>query len=147
VTQGTPPLREVHASGKSPICGAVWWQWIAVWFAVAIIAHDLIVFPLYALADRLLPRARRNTHSDNSSASRRVPLTNYLRMPTMAAGLLLLLFFPGIIEQGGATFTAATGLTQTPYLTRWLLLTAAFYLISALCYATKTAMRQRHDSE
>ncbi|MDQ1321955.1 MAG: hypothetical protein QG655_3200 [Actinomycetota bacterium] len=65
----------------------------------------------------------------------------------LAAGLLLLLFFPGIIEQGGATFTAATGLTQTPYLTRWLLLTAAFYLISALCYATKTAMRQRHDSE
>ena len=32
----------------------VWWQSIAVWFAVAVIGHDLILFPLYALADRLL---------------------------------------------------------------------------------------------
>ena len=28
----------------------VWWQSIAVWFAVAVIGHDLILFPLYALA-------------------------------------------------------------------------------------------------
>ena len=33
----------------------VWWQSIAVWFAVAVIGHDLILFPLYALAERLLP--------------------------------------------------------------------------------------------
>lgn len=36
----------------------VWWQSIAVWFAVAVIAHDLILFPLYTLADRLLARPR-----------------------------------------------------------------------------------------
>jgi len=30
----------------------VWWQSIAVWFLAAIIAHDLVLFPLYALADR-----------------------------------------------------------------------------------------------
>jgi len=32
----------------------VWWQSIAVWFTAAIIAHDLVLFPVYALADRLL---------------------------------------------------------------------------------------------
>ena len=64
-------------------------------------------------------------------------------MPTLAAGLLLLMFLPGIIEQGAATYQAATGLTQAPYLTRWLLLTAAFYLASALCYAVRTLLRQR----
>jgi hypothetical protein len=34
----------------------VWWQSIIVWFAAAIIAHDLVLFPVYALLDRMLPR-------------------------------------------------------------------------------------------
>ena len=125
----------------------VWWQSIAVWFAVAVIGHDLILFPLYALADRLLPKR----HSDpnvGDEASRRppkhIPVTNYLRMPTLAAGLLLLMFLPGIIEQGAPTYQAATGQTQAPFLARWLLLTAAFYLASAVCYAVRTLLRQRN---
>ena len=31
-----------------------WPQSIAVWFAAALIAHDLLLFPIYALADRIL---------------------------------------------------------------------------------------------
>ena len=31
-----------------------WWQSIAVWFAAAVIVHDLVLFPVYALADRVL---------------------------------------------------------------------------------------------
>ena len=31
-----------------------WWQSIVVWFAAAIIAHDLVLFPVYALVDRIL---------------------------------------------------------------------------------------------
>ncbi|HME49282.1 hypothetical protein, partial [Mycobacterium sp.] len=125
---------------------SVWWQSIAVWFAVAVIGHDLILFPLYALADRLLcrvtsPPTRRDGARPRST--RRVPPTNYLRMPTLAAALLLVMFLPGIIQQGAPTYHAATGLTQAPYLSRWLLLTAAFYLISALCYAVNTLLAQR----
>lgn len=113
----------------------VWWQSIAVWFAVAVIGHDLILFPLYALADRLIPgRPRQSTEPD----PRRVPLVNYLRMPTLAGGLTLLLFLPGIMEQGAPAYTAATGLTQEPYLGRWLLLTAGFYLVSAACYVVRS---------
>jgi len=129
---------------------SVWWQSIAVWFAVAVIGHDLILFPLYALADRLLPR-RRRARDDGDRAPlrppRHVPVTNYLRMPTLAGGLLLLMFLPGIIEQGAPSYQAATGLTQAPYLSRWLLLTAAFYLASALCYAVKTLLRQRRSAD
>jgi hypothetical protein len=129
---------------------SVWWQSIAVWFAVAVIGHDLILFPLYALADRLLPR-RRRARDDGDRAPlrppRHVPVTNYLRMPTLAGGLLLLMFLPGIIEQGAPIYQAATGLTQAPYLSRWLLLTAAFYLASALCYAVKTLLRQRRSAD
>ncbi len=68
-------------------------------------------------------------------------------MPTLAAGLLLLMFLPGIIEQGAPTYQAATGQTQAPYLSRWLLLTAAFYLASALCYAVRTLLGQRRSGD
>ncbi|MBJ7336953.1 hypothetical protein [Mycolicibacterium sp.] len=115
----------------------VWWQSIAVWFAVAVIGHDLVLFPLYALAERFLPKGSRDAKQTNPH---RVPLTNYLRMPTLAAGLTFILFFPGIIEQGAFTYTAATGLTQAPFLQRWLLLVAGFYLTSAVCYVAKSIM-------
>jgi hypothetical protein len=112
----------------------VWWQSIAVWFAVAVIGHDLILFPLYALAERLLPKGRATRYP------RAVPVVNYLRMPTLATALTFFLFLPGIIEQGAFTYHAATGLTQEPFLGRWLLLVAAFYLVSAVCYAVRTVM-------
>ncbi|MCW2729270.1 MAG: hypothetical protein JWR13_86 [Mycobacterium sp.] len=115
----------------------VWWQSIAVWFAVAVIGHDLILFPLYAVAERLLPKERRDVIPTNPH---RVPLTNYLRIPTLATGLTFALFFPGIIRQGAFTYTAATGLTQEPFLARWLLLVAAFYLTSAVWYVVKSVM-------
>ncbi|KAA0102395.1 hypothetical protein CIW49_03560 [Mycolicibacterium sp. P1-18] len=115
----------------------VWWQSIAVWFAVAVIGHDLILFPLYALAERLLPKGRRRADPDNT---RRVPIVNYLRMPTLASALTFAMFLPGIIEQGAFTYNAATGLTQEPYLARWLLLVAGFYLLSAVCYLVRSVM-------
>ena len=112
----------------------VWWQSIAVWFAAAIVAHDLVLFPIYALADRLLLA----TGAGRQSASR-VPVLNYVRVPVLGAGLTLLVFLPGIIKQGAPTFRAATGLTQDAFLGRWLLLTAAMFAISALCYAVQLA--------
>lgn len=115
----------------------VWWQSIAVWFAVAVIGHDLILFPLYALAERLLPKTTRDAKPAHPHL---VPLTNYLRMPTLATGLTFLLFLPGIIEQGAFSYHAATGLTQQPFLGRWLLLVAGFYLVSAVCYVVRSVM-------
>ncbi|MEZ0351499.1 hypothetical protein [Mycobacterium sp. pR1184] len=106
-----------------------WWQSIAVWFAAAVVGHDLLFFPLYALADRALWAPRHPTCGLPKVLSR-----NYIRVPAMGSGLTLLIFLPGIIEQGGATYEAATGQTQQPFLGRWLLLTAAMFGISAICY-------------
>lgn len=108
-----------------------WWQSIAVWFAAAIVAHDLVLFPIYAVADRLLI----TTGMDRRPS--RVPVLNYIRVPVLASGLTLLVFLPGIIRQGAPTFIAATGLTQDAFLGRWLLLTAAMFAISAVCYAIR----------
>ena len=39
-----------------------WWQSIVVWFAAAIIAHDLVLFPVYAFVDRILLAGSRIDH-------------------------------------------------------------------------------------
>lgn len=116
----------------------VWWQSIIVWFAAAIIAHDLVLFPVYALADRLLQGPRRE-----STKRPRVPLINYIRVPALASGLTLLVFLPGIIEQGAPAYRVATGQTQEPFLGRWLLLCAALFAISAVVYAVRLVTTRR----
>lgn len=97
------------------------------WFVGAAVVHDVVLFPLYALADRALrafPRAR-------------VPLVNHVRVPLLGAGLTFLVFLPGIVRHGEATHLAATGLDQQPYLGRWLWLAAAMVVVSALVYAVR----------
>ncbi|MDO3639439.1 hypothetical protein [Mycolicibacterium arseniciresistens] len=116
----------------------VWWQSIAVWFAAAVILHDLVLFPLYALADRVLTLTRRIPVP--------VPVLNHLRIPALGAGLTLLMFLPGIIAQGGPAYTAATGQTQEPFLGRWLLLTAAMFGASAVVYAVRLATTHRSST-
>ncbi len=117
----------------------VWWKSIAVWFAAAIIAHDLVLYPIYTLADRILLA----THSKSPARQLRVPVVNYVRVPALASGLLLLVFLPGIIKQGAPTYLAATGQTQDPFLGRWLLLTAALFAASAAAYAVRLTLARR----
>ena len=124
----------------------VWWQSIGVWFLGAVVAHDLILFPLYALADRSLARALALMRHRRARTWPVTPL-NYLRVPTLAAGLSLLLFFPGIIQQGRSSYLAATGQTQEPFLARWLLLVAAVYGVSALAYAVRLRTAGRRDAD
>ena len=105
------------------------WMLIAIWFAAALLAHDLVLFPAYAAADRLLVGAlgRRGV--------------NYVRIPLMASALTFALFFPGIVRQGADTYEAATGLTQEPYLARWLLLCALMFAVSAFVLLVTSAVR------
>jgi hypothetical protein len=115
-----------------------WWQSVLVWFVAAFIAHDLVLFPIYALADRIL--------GSLTTSRRRQPAVsagNYLRVPTLGSGLILLIFFPGIIKQGAPLFHADTGLSQQPFLGRWLLLTVAMFGTSALFYALRRATTRR----
>ena len=72
-----------------------------------------------------------------------VPVLNYVRVPALGAALTLLVFLPGIIEQGGPAYTAATGQTQEPFLGRWLLLTAAMFATSAVLYVVRLALARR----
>jgi hypothetical protein len=124
----------------------VWWQSIAVWFLAAIIAHDLVLFPLYALADRSVTAGLAALRVRRARPAPRVSALNYIRVPTLGTGLSLLLFFPGIIRQGQVSYTAATGQNQQPFCGRWLLLVAALYGGSALVYAARLAVAGRRGA-
>lgn len=104
------------------------WPVMLVWFLAAVVLHDLVLFPLYAAADRLFTAMRR-PHG--------VPVVNHVRIPLLGAGLTFLMFLPGIVGQGEPTLRAASGLDQSPYLGRWLLLVAAMVLVSALVYVVR----------
>ena len=101
-----------------------------VWFAAAAVVHDLVVFPLYAGADRLL------------AALLPGPKVNYLRVPALGAGLALLMFWPGIVRQGEVTHLAATGLDQAPYLRRWLVLCVVLFGASAVVFGARVGLRR-----
>ncbi len=104
------------------------WPVMLVWFLAAVVLHDLVLFPLYAAADRLFTAMCR---------PRGVPVVNHVRIPLLGAGLTFLMFLPGIVGQGEPTLRAASGLDQSPYPGRWLLLVAAMVLASALAYGLR----------
>ncbi|GGG01606.1 hypothetical protein GCM10007304_14510 [Rhodococcoides trifolii] len=124
----------------------IWWQSIAVWFVGAAVAHDLVLFPLYAVADLSLRSGLDAMRGRRRSRPPLVPVLNYIRVPVLATGLTFLMFFPGIIEQGKEAYVAATGLTQEPYLLRWIVLVAVMFASSAVLYAIRCAIVQKRGS-
>jgi hypothetical protein len=99
---------------------------------------DEYVSGLIRRGDRSLPGVLKLLPSRAQRPEPVVPTVNYLRIPLLGVALAFVLFLPGIIQEGGPTYLAATGQTQGPYLGRWLLLAAAMFLISAMVYAIRT---------
>lgn len=112
---------------------------MALWFVGALLAHDLILFPLYALADRVL------TGVTPSRQGRARGTVNYVRVPALLSGLLFLLFFPLILRRSEGPYGVASGLDQEPYLGNWLLISAALFGGSALVFLAR--LRRRPGSE
>jgi hypothetical protein len=102
---------------------------IGVFFVGAIVAHDFILYPVYALADRLTRRLalRPGPRPD-------VPWINHVRVPAVLSGLLLLMFFPLVFRLGQRTYRSATGLGPSPYVGRWLLVSGILFAGSGLLY-------------
>lgn len=111
-----------------------------VWFAIAVVGHDLIMLPLYALADRSLGALTHPRRHRRAPARTFPPVHNYIRLPAAAAILLLLIFLPSISAQGEGSYFGASGQHfGATYLQRWLLITAALFVLSAILYAARTA--------
>ena len=67
---------------------------------------------------------------------------NHVRVPVLGAALTFLLFLPGIVRQGDPVVRGQTGLDQSPFLGRWLLLVAALAATSALVYGLRLLTRR-----
>jgi ABC-type transport system involved in cytochrome c biogenesis permease subunit len=106
---------------------------ILVWFAGAAVAHDLILWPLYAVADKGAVVAARR-HPERLP---KVPWINHLRVPAVLSAVLLAVSFPLVFRWSEPTYHAASGLTEAPYLGRWLLVTGVAFGLSAVLYALR----------
>jgi hypothetical protein len=105
---------------------------VVVWFAGAVVGHDLILMPLYALADKSVTTVFRHRPPKLPT----VPWINYLRVPVVLSGLLLLIWFP-LIFRIPSHFPRTTDLSLDPYLGHWLLVTGALFLLSAVVFAVR----------
>ncbi|MFG2826221.1 hypothetical protein ACGFWI_01865 [Streptomyces sp. NPDC048434] len=118
------------------------WPLVLGWFAGAALLHDLVLLPLYALADRAVVRCTAGTGGHRA-------WTAYVRVPAALSGLLLLVWFPliaGSVGSGSAAhYEATTRLPGGVFLTRWLLVTAGLCALSALWLAGRTVQQRLRE--
>ncbi|WP_406469260.1 hypothetical protein OH738_19335 [Streptomyces hirsutus] len=100
------------------------WFGVALWFVGAALLHDLVLLPLYAVADRAVVRGL--------GTIRRREWVPYVRVPAALSVLLLLVWFPLISGRVERRYRLGTGLSADVFLGRWLLITAVLFGGSAL---------------
>lgn len=107
------------------------WFGVALWLVGAALLHDLVLLPLYAVADRVVVRGL--------GAAGRREWAMYVRVPAALSCLLLLVWFPLISGVGRVDrrYRSATGLSPDGFLGRWLLITAVLFGGSALLLALR----------
>jgi hypothetical protein len=111
---------------------------IPIWLVAAVIGHDLILMPLYTLADRSAVAVFRHRRPSLPA----VPWINYLRVPAALSCMLLLIWFPLILRLA-TNFQATTTLSLDPYLWHWLAVTGALFLLSAIALAVRLGAARR----
>ncbi|MFF2810132.1 hypothetical protein ACFVT2_23780 [Streptomyces sp. NPDC058000] len=113
---------------------------VAIWFLGAAILHDLILLPLYSLADLSTHTVLRHRTTGMPTA----PWINYLRVPAFLSGVLLLVWFP-LVFGLSAPYPGATRLSEDVYLGRWLAITGVLFGASALALALRLGRMRRAD--
>ncbi|MCW2606772.1 MAG: Lipoprotein [Frankiales bacterium] len=95
---------------------------IALWSGGAVLLHDLALYPLYTALDRGAGRVLGRT------------AVNFVRVPALLSGLLLLLFWPVVTQHSEGSYSFASGLDQDVFLGRYLAVTAVLFAASGLLY-------------
>jgi hypothetical protein len=116
---------------------------ILLWALGCGVVFEGILIPLAWLLDRIALGSR----TPERSARPRLGPRNraYLRVPALLSALLLIVSAPLIFEADTPDFEAITGTIPPAYLARWLLATAAMFVISALAYAV--SLRRTRDGD
>jgi hypothetical protein len=97
---------------------------LLLWLLLGAVVHDLVLLPAYSAGDRVL---------------RRLPAdaVNHVRFPLAVSGVLLLVWFPLILQRRPSGYVNALGHEPPDYLGRWLAITGGLAALSALVYAVR----------
>jgi len=112
---------------------------VLLWLAGAIVVHDFVLLPVYTGAFWLMSRIPRGER-------RRIPLLHHVVAPGALSALLFLAWLPLILRLSERGYGPTTGMSQQPYLGRWLLLTAALFAGSAVLYGVRSLRARRRTS-
>jgi hypothetical protein len=104
---------------------------IVLWLGGSIVAHDLVLFPVYAVLGAIAAAA---IVGGGTRSRLRIAALNHLRVPALLSGLLLLVWFPLVADKGERRFMRVSGLSKDVYFGRWLLITAVLFGGSALLF-------------
>ena len=96
------------------------WQRVVVWLVAAVVVHDLVLWPAYTVAGRLVGRSP------------------FVRVPLALSALLALVFFPVMCGKGEGAYTRVSGAEWHGYAERWLLVSVALFAASAVAYAVRS---------
>jgi hypothetical protein len=107
------------------------WMRVAVWFVGAAVGHDLVLLPVYGVADAGAAWIWRRRGPSVPTAQ----WINYVRAPTMLSGILFLIWLPEITGLNHRPFLRTSGLNPSRFLGDWLLVTGIAFLVSALLFA------------
>lgn len=110
---------------------------ITIWFVGAAVVWDLVLGPLLAAADRGLRPLHR-------VRLRGVPALNFVRVPALLSGLLLLLWTPLVLRRSEDVYESKSALPIEPYLGRWAAVTVVLVLAAAAAYGL-AVLRARRD--
>jgi hypothetical protein len=116
---------------------------LGIWFAGAVIGHDLVLYPLYALADQSLVLGRWGRRRVLPRRPPLVPAINHVRAPVLGSLVLGLIYFPTISLRGDPAFTFASGHSMVGEYANWLLVTGVLFLGSAIVYAIRLGIALR----
>jgi hypothetical protein len=148
----------VAAYAVTRVLGESGWVSVGQWWVASLIFHDLIAWPIYAAADRLLVRAQR-THSrprgegigDLGASLEKgggrepplVPWANHVRFPVVISAVLLGMFSPLIFRLSNALYSSTTGFNENAYFTNWLAVTGILFAGSAATYALRLVLARK----
>ena len=129
----------VAAYAVTRVFGESGWKGILLWFVICAIVHDFIGWPIYTVVDRMALRIQRGRRRQRPL----VPWINYVRVPTVISGVLLLMFFPMIFRLSNPSFESYTGFTEDVYILNWLVVTGILFAGSAVAYLIRRGVAGR----
>jgi hypothetical protein len=100
---------------------------VGAWFVGSAVVHDLVLFPLYAGLDAALVMLLRRRPALATVGG--VRWLNYLRVPAVVSGVLLLVWSPLILGLP-TVIQDASGLPPPPLLRHWLGVSALLFAVS-----------------